>query len=65
MTDMRQFQLPEELCAAAEKKFAGRFRSLEELVVFVLSDLTADDAFQADRAEQQIIEERLRELGYI
>jgi hypothetical protein len=65
MSDMRQFQLSEELCGAAERKFAGRFRSVEELLVFVLRDLTADDAFQADHAEQHIIEERLRELGYI
>ena len=65
MTDMREVRLPAELCAAVEKKFAGRFNSLEELLIFVLSDLSADDASLADRAEQHIIEERLRELGYI
>jgi len=65
MTEMREVRLPAELCATAEKKFAGRFNSLEELLIFVLSDLSADDASQADRAEQHIIEERLRELGYI
>jgi hypothetical protein len=65
MTEVRQVQLPADLCAAAEKKFAGRFSSLEELLIFVLKDLSADDASQADRAEQHIIEERLRELGYI
>lgn len=65
MTEMREVRLPAELCAAAEKKIAGRFNSLEELLIFVLSDLSADDASQADRAEQHIIEERLRELGYI
>jgi hypothetical protein len=65
MTEMREVRLPAELCAAAEKKFAARFSSLEELLIFVLSDLSADDASQADRAEQHIIEERLRELGYI
>ncbi len=65
MTEMREVRLPAELCAAVEKKFAGRFNSLEELLIFVLNDLSADDASQADRAEQHIIEERLRELGYI
>jgi len=65
MTEMREVRLPAELCIAAEKKFAGRFNSLEELLIFVLRDLAADDAAHADRAEQRIIEERLRELGYI
>jgi hypothetical protein len=65
MTEMREVRLPAELCAAAERKFGGRFSSLEELLIFVLSDLSADDASQADRAEQHIIEERLRDLGYI
>jgi hypothetical protein len=65
MNEMREIHLPDELCVAAEKKFAGRFSSLEELLIFVLKELSSDDALQADRAEQQIIEERLRELGYI
>jgi len=65
MTEMRQVQLPADLCLAAEKKFARRFSSLEELLIYVLTDLSADDASQADCAEQHIIEERLRELGYI
>ena len=65
MTQFRDVQLPEELCITVEKKFAGRFSTLEELLIFVLKDLSTDDASQADRAEQQVIEERLRELGYI
>ena len=65
MTEMREVRLPAELCNAAEEKFAARFKSLEELLIFVLRDLAADDASHADRAEQRIIEERLRELGYI
>jgi hypothetical protein len=65
MSEMREIRLPAELCIAAERKFAGRFSNLEELLIFVLSDLSADDASQADRAEEHIIEERLRELGYI
>jgi hypothetical protein len=58
-------QLPGGLCAAAEKKFGQVFGSLEELLTFVLSDLLRDDALQADQAEQRLIEERLRELGYL
>jgi hypothetical protein len=65
MTEMREIRLPAELCAAAEKKFSQKFNSLEELLTFILRDLSRDDALQLDHAEQRIIEERLRELGYI
>ena len=65
MTEVRQVQLPTELCAIAEKKFAGKFGSIEELLVFILQELSRDDASQFDQAEQKIVEERLRELGYI
>ena len=65
MSEMREVRLPADLCAAAEKKFVQRFGSLEELLTFVLRDLLRDEALQLDHAEQRIIEERLRELGYI
>lgn len=54
-----------ELCAAVEKKFAGKFASVEELLVFVLRDLLRDDAVQLDRNEQKLVEQRLRDLGYL
>jgi hypothetical protein len=65
MNQMRELSLPADLCVAAEKKFAGKFGSLEELLTFILRDVLRDDALQLDHAEQRIIEERLRELGYI
>jgi hypothetical protein len=65
MTEMRTVQLPADLCAAAEKKFDRRFGSLEELLAFVLRDLTRDEASQLDEAEQRLVEQRLRELGYL
>jgi hypothetical protein len=65
MSDMREVSLPAELCEAAEKKFAQKFGNLEELLTFILRDLLRDEAAQLDRTEQRIIEERLRELGYI
>ena len=65
MNEMREVRLPAELCAAAEKKFAKKFGSVEELLTFILRDLSRDEALQLDHAEQRIIEERLRELGYM
>jgi hypothetical protein len=63
--EMREVRLPADLCAATEKKFGQRFASLEELLIFVLRDLSRDDAAQFDQAEQRLVEERLRELGYL
>lgn len=65
MTEMREVRLPADLCAAVEKKFGHTFASLEELLTFVLRDLSRDDAAQFDQAEQRLVEERLRELGYL
>jgi hypothetical protein len=38
---------------------------LEQFLTFVLQELLRDDAAQMDQAEQRIIEERLKDLGYI
>jgi len=65
MSASRQVQLSEDLCSAAEKKFAAHFHSVDELLEFVLRDLVQDSAAAADENEQRIVEERLRELGYI
>jgi hypothetical protein len=65
MTEMRELRLPEQLCMAAEKKFDRVFGNLEELLISVLRDLTRDEATQLDQAEQKVVEERLRELGYL
>jgi hypothetical protein len=65
MTAMREIRLPAELCDQAEKKFSGRFGSVEDLLTSVLQELLRDDASQADEAEQKIVEDRLRDLGYI
>lgn len=72
----RQVSLPEDLCAAVEQKFVGQksveqksvpqeFGNLETFLAFVMGQLIRDDSAALDRDEQRIIEERLRELGYI
>ena len=65
MPEMRTIQLPADLCAAAEKRYGTAFGSLEELMVFVLKDLASEDAITADRSEQLMVEQRLRDLGYL
>jgi len=65
MSESREIQLPAELCAAAEEKFGGTFRSVDELIVFLLQELIRADTADMDRADQAVVEERLRALGYI
>jgi hypothetical protein len=66
MTELtRQVCLPEELCAKAEAKFGQQFKNLEELLAFLLRELLSGESAKYDEAEEQLVEERLRELGYI
>ncbi len=65
MSGERQINLPEELCAAAEQRFLGKFKSVEALIEFVLRELLRDDAKKLDQQEKEILEQRLRDLGYI
>jgi len=61
----RDVHLPPELCNAAEQRFAARFGSLDNFLTYVLEQLVRDDVAQMDREEERIIEERLKDLGYI
>lgn len=65
MSGEREVRLPADLCAAAEKKFGQQFASLDELLAFVLRELLRDETAQFDQQEQRLVEERLRELGYL
>jgi hypothetical protein len=65
ITQYRTFTLPEDLCAAAEKCLTGQFENLEALLSFLLQEIAKDEAGKLDLAEEQIIEQRLRDLGYI
>ena len=61
----REVRLPSDLCEAVEKKYAQQFNNVEELLEFVLRDLARDEAAKADQREQDLVEQRLRELGYL
>jgi hypothetical protein len=64
-SDVREVRLPAELCSEAERRFAARFGTLEELLVHVLQELLRDKAAQMDEGERRVIEQRLKDLGYI
>lgn len=65
MTDMRQVELPSDLCTQLEKLFGSQFGSLEELLLFVLQELAQLQATDADQQELALVEQRLRDLGYL
>ncbi len=65
MSDTREVKLPADLCQKVEQLYEKRFGTLEQFLTFVLRELAGDGAANADQAEQQIIEQRLRDLGYI
>jgi hypothetical protein len=64
-SQLRDVRLPAELCSDAERRFAARFGNVEELLIFVLQELLRDHATLMDQAEQRVIEQRLKDLGYI
>lgn len=63
--DMRDLRLPLHLCQSAEEKYGSRFGTVEQFLTYVLEQLVRDDAMKMDQEEQRIIEERLKDLGYI
>ena len=62
----RELRLPEHLCEAAEQLIKGtRFKSVEEFLSFVLQELISRNSAQSEAEERKVIEERLRDLGYL
>jgi hypothetical protein len=62
---LRDVRLPADLCQKAEAKFGQQFANIEELVTFILGTILSEDARDMDEAESRIVEDRLRDLGYI
>jgi hypothetical protein len=66
MTDSwRNVRLPRDLCEAAEKQYADQYGSLEELLTFMLGQISGEEADRLDRSELEIVQQRLKELGYM
>jgi hypothetical protein len=58
-------KLPVELCRKVEKRvLLDASRSLEGLVVALLEELS-QDAATLDKTEDSLLEQRLRDLGYL
>ncbi len=58
--------LPADLCEQVQARYVGdRFATLDEFVRYMLEELMRDDAVGLDRQEEEIVEQRLRDLGYL
>jgi len=65
MAQNRTIQLPEELCARADAWLTGRFENLEALLRFLLQEMMSEDSAKLDQAEEELVEQRLKDLGYL
>ena len=65
VTQKRNVQLSADLCELAETRYQSTFGSIEQLLESVLSELLRDDAAKLTQAETQLVEQRLRDLGYL
>jgi hypothetical protein len=61
----RSVQLPESLCSEAEAWLKGRFENLEALIIFSLQEIIKDEGTKLDQQEEEMVQQRLRDLGYI
>lgn len=62
---MRQIELPEDLCRRVEQLYAHQFPGLEACLSFVLENLINDQSASLDMAEERLVKQRLRDLGYV
>jgi hypothetical protein len=61
----RRIELPADLCETVEQRFSAQFGGLEPFLTYVLQQLVRDESKQMDEAERRLVEERLRDLGYM
>jgi hypothetical protein len=65
MEPLRNVSLPAALCESVEQRFSAQFGGLEPFLTYVLQELVRDDSKQMDDTERRLVEERLKDLGYI
>jgi hypothetical protein len=65
LTQKRSVQLSAELCDAAQRSYAQMFGRVEGLLEAVLRELVNEEAAAMDETEERLVEQRLRELGYL
>ena len=62
---MRSIELPEALCQRVEQLYGQHFPDIEKCLYFVLEQLASDQSTLLDLAEERVVKQRLRDLGYV
>jgi hypothetical protein len=62
---LRQVKIPADVYQAVEDRFGSQFGTVDKFVEFALRDLLRDDSGVLDESEQQMIRNRLKDLGYL
>jgi hypothetical protein len=61
----RSIRLQGDLCKVVEERYSKEFSGIEELVTFLLQALMTNDPSRLDARELEIVEQRLKDLGYL
>jgi hypothetical protein len=62
---LREVKIPADVYQAVQDRFGSQFETVDELVEFALRELLRDDSGGLDESEQQMIRNRLKDLGYL
>jgi hypothetical protein len=65
MSDWRNVQLHEALCAAVETEICGYVRFSRGSFDIPVKGIVSRSTAQLDKDEQKMVEQRLRDLGYV
>ncbi len=62
---LREVKIPGDIYQAVQDRFGRQFNSVDDFVEFALRELLRDDSGALDESEQQMIQNRLKDLGYL
>jgi hypothetical protein len=62
---LREVKVSADVYQAVQNRFGSHFATVDELVEFALRELLRDDSAVLDQSEQQMIRNRLKDLGYL
>jgi len=66
LSPWRELRLPADVCKKMEQRLQGsQFPSLEEFLTFVMREISSSDTSKIKSKERELLEQRLRDLGYM
>lgn len=65
MDGSRAVQIPSNLYLAIQDRLGSNFASVDQFVSYVLGEVLQDDSAPFDESERDMIQSRLKDLGYL